>query len=122
VAMVVGSALLLVQMHRAYGRPLRPTLAIFWNFWPALLVCLVVGAAVYFPFEYWIAGVPEDARFAWRTRVVPALVSALGYALCLGVMVMIQMRRGMLTPEHREEIARWLRERGLFSRSGRRPG
>jgi len=122
VAMVAGSVLLLVQMHRAYGRPLRPTLAIFWNFWPALLVCLVAGAAVYFPFEHWIEGVPEHARYAWRTRVVPALVSALGYGLCLAAMVLIQMRRGMLSPEHREEIARWLRERGLLSRSGRQPG
>jgi len=108
-AMVAGSALLLVQMHHAYGRPLRPTLAIFWNFWPALLVCIAFATLAWFPFEHWISSLHADARFAWRTRVTPAFVSALGYALCLGTMLALQMRRGLLSAGQSAELRRWLR-------------
>jgi O-antigen/teichoic acid export membrane protein len=119
VAMVVGSVLLLVQMHRAYGRPLRPTIAIFAQFWPALLVCLAFATLGHYAFEHWLAGIHGDARFAWRTRVVPALLSALGYALCLGTMLTIQMRRGMLGAQERAQLVDWWRARAGFSRWGR---
>jgi peptidoglycan biosynthesis protein MviN/MurJ (putative lipid II flippase) len=122
VAMVVGSVLLLVQMHRAYARPLGPTLAIFAQFWPALLVCLVFAGLFFFAFEHWIAGMQGMQRFAWRTRVVPGLLSVAGYGLCAGTMVAVQLRRGMLSAQQRAEIAGWLRSRGLARAQRKSPG
>jgi O-antigen/teichoic acid export membrane protein len=109
VAVLCGSGLLLVQMHRAYDQPLRPTLAIFIEFWPALLVCVVFLGLSYFPFEHWLAGIHGDARFAWRTRLAPALASALGYGACLGAMLAVQVRRGTLSKEQLANLRRCLR-------------
>jgi peptidoglycan biosynthesis protein MviN/MurJ (putative lipid II flippase) len=112
IAMVTGSAILLLQMHRAYRRPIGPTLAIFWNYWPALLVCLLFGTLFYLPFEHWISGIHGNARFAWRTRVTHAFLSVSGYAVCLGTMLVVQMRRGLLSPEQLAGIGRWFRRNG----------
>lgn len=113
VAMIVGAAVLLHGMHRIHDRPLGPTLLIFRSYWPALLVCAGGAALAYFPFERWMDTLAPQERYAWRTRLVPALLSATGYAIVVSVMAWLQLRRYPLTSEQRERFTAWLASVGI---------
>jgi O-antigen/teichoic acid export membrane protein len=115
-ALIVGAMVLLRGMHRAYDRPMAPTFAIFRAYWPALLVCVSAAALVYFPFEHWMDTLAPQQRYAWRTRIVPALLSAAGYAVVVWTMIWLQLRRQPLTLEQRARIAQWWSSWRLSSR------
>jgi O-antigen/teichoic acid export membrane protein len=108
IAMIVGAAVLLRGMHRAYGRPIAPTLAMLRRFWPALLVCAAAAALVYLPFDTWMESVAPRQRYAWRTRVGPGLLSVFGYAVVVATIAWWQFRRDAPTREQRERLAAWL--------------
>jgi len=111
VAMTAGAALLLADAHRAYGRPLRPTLALVASYWPALVVCALFGLVAYLPFERWFVAIPEAARDGWRTRLAAAAAAGVAYLSCIGAMLLVQWRFGLVPREQYQALREWLRAR-----------
>lgn len=121
VAMAAGGMLMLADTHRAYRRPLRPTLAMIARYWPALLVCALFGLVAWLPFESWIAAIPESARDDWRSRLPAAALAGLAYLLCMSAMVLVQLRCGLITRAQYAQILEWLRRRLPISPPGAPP-
>jgi O-antigen/teichoic acid export membrane protein len=109
IAMLVGSALLLFDVHRAYQQSLSVTLKNLWQFWPPLLVCVVCGVLVYFPFEHWVSSLNADVRYSREMRIYPGLIAGGAYAVCLALMAAAQIHRGALSPEQYEFLSKWIR-------------
>ena len=109
VAMLSGSALLLFDVHRAYRQSLSATLRVLWQFWPLLLVCIVWGTLVYFPFEYWVSSLDPSTRYAREMRFYPALIAGAAYLGCLASMAAVQLRRGGLSQEQWDLLSHLIR-------------
>ena len=111
IAMLTGSALLMVQVHRAHGRPLATTLRSLSYAWPLLIAALASGVVVYSLFESWLISLDSATRYAWGTRLYLAMIAGISYVVCLGVMVMVLIHRGSLLPEQVQFLSRWIRFR-----------
>jgi Na+-driven multidrug efflux pump len=96
-AMAAGAVLLFTRMHDLHGRSTRPTLRLLAGFWPVLPVCLLFLLASWLPFESWLSAKDPAIRFAWQTRVGPALVCAFAYPACVAILVAWLRRIGTLS-------------------------
>jgi O-antigen/teichoic acid export membrane protein len=115
VAMLASSALLMFDVHRAYKRPLSTTSGILLQFWPLLVVCLICGALVHFPFGQWLASLDAGTRFSREHRVYPGLLSGVAYLACLALMAGVQIHRGALSREQYDWLSRWIRFKWFVS-------
>jgi O-antigen/teichoic acid export membrane protein len=97
IAMAAGAVLLFISMHRCYGRSPQPTLRLLAGFWPVLPVGLLFLVASWLPFESWLAAKDPAIRFAWQTRLGPALVCAFAYPACVAILVAWLRRIGTLS-------------------------
>jgi O-antigen/teichoic acid export membrane protein len=109
IAMLVGSALLLSAVHRLFGQSLAATLRSLWQFWPLLVVCLVCAGLVYYPFDYWLLSLDAGTRYSRETRSVLVLVAGATYLACLAAMAAVQIRRGALSRDQYDFLAKWIR-------------
>jgi O-antigen/teichoic acid export membrane protein len=107
IAMVAGAAMLFTSMHRIYARSPATTLRLLAGFWPVLPVCLLFLAVSWIPFEAWLAGIDPAVRFAWQTRLVPALACALAYPACVAALLAWLVRNGTLSPGDFTALRRW---------------
>jgi O-antigen/teichoic acid export membrane protein len=108
IAMLTGSALLLVQVHRAYGQRLSTTMANMGQPWPLFIVCLGFGALVYYPFELWLTSLDPVVRYSWETRLYLGLATAAAYFACLATMAVLQIHRGALSRDQYDFLSRWI--------------
>jgi hypothetical protein len=92
-AMMVNSTLLVVDMHRFFGRPISQTLKLLSTFWPLLLVCFVCAVAAYVPFDWWFATLDPNNRFSRNLRVYPAVSAGLIYVFCVALSFVVQRVR-----------------------------
>lgn len=111
IAMLTGSVMLMVQVHRAHARPVGATLQRLAYAWPIVVGALVCGVVVYAGFEAWLITLDSVARYAWSTRLLLAALALSGYAACLGALVMVLLHRGSLLPDHVQVLTRWVNSR-----------
>jgi O-antigen/teichoic acid export membrane protein len=110
-AMIAGSIVLLLGVHRHFGRPLAPTIRLLAGFWAPLLVCACWAAATYFLFAAWFAGLEPAIRYSRLTRIYPGAIAVAVYGACVATMVLVEWRRHGLSLKERNFLA------GLFTRS-----
>jgi len=120
VAMVCGAALLLAGVHRAYGRSLRPTLALLLAYWPVLLSGVLLALLVQIAFGRWWPTVAVEARDAWQTRLPVAVVALLAFLASASLLLALQIRLRLVSREQYEQLAHWLQERWSISLPGLR--
>ncbi|MES2937372.1 MAG: polysaccharide biosynthesis C-terminal domain-containing protein [Pseudomonadota bacterium] len=104
-AMALSAALLVWTVHRHFGQPLAPTLAVLARFWPVVLVCALWGVAGAWIFDAWFETLPPQAPYARALRVAPGLCAVGAYVLCIACVAAVELARGAFTAG---ELA-WLR-------------
>lgn len=114
-AMMISSALLVVEVHRARGWDVAGTIRMLASLWPLLAVCLVFGLLAYVPFGIWVSSLGEGVRYSRQTRLYPGAVAAVAYAACLTSMLVVQVLRGALTREQLERLPGFLRFKGFVA-------
>ena len=105
-ALCLISVSLLRAVHAHFGWRFGATLRALATLWVPIAVCACFGALVYSAFDLWFASIEPGVCFARATRVGPGLAALMLYALCLGMMFLVELGRGAFTPEERGRLTR----------------
>ncbi len=116
-AMLGGSAYLLLLVHRHFQKPLRDTVVpLLRQLWPHVVVSVTAMLLIYAPFEYWLRGLPADIRYSIDFRLAPAVIAAAMYFLLVVLAVVIELYRAGLRHEEIGALGRLVPIRGLRER------
>lgn len=109
IAMASGATLLLTDTHKACGRSVINTVSKMIRFGPLALICAAVGVLSWISTEYAVSRYGLGAISTPNARFGAAALAIGTYGLCVGLMLIYALRRGMLTL--RPQTAAWLSTR-----------
>ncbi len=96
-AMACGAGLLLMDTHKACGRPVADTVGKVVRLGPLALICATVGILSWIATDYAVSRFGLSAISTPSARLSVAALAIATYGLCVGLMLFYALRRGMVT-------------------------
>jgi O-antigen/teichoic acid export membrane protein len=101
-ALAIGAGVLVFGVHRHFGRPIRPTLAMLARFGPAVSMCLLWAAATHFL-------VLPVLTSMGVSRLGLGFGAAAVFAACVGCVAVVEWHWGALGAAEQRKLNTWLR-------------
>lgn len=95
-AMACGAGLLLLDTHKACGKSVIDTVGKVVRFGPLALICAAIGILSWISTDYVVTRFGLGAVSKPNARIVAAALALAAYGLCVGMMLLYALRRGML--------------------------
>jgi O-antigen/teichoic acid export membrane protein len=111
-AMTAGALVLLLDVHRHYGRPLADTLKVLSECWVDVLFCTLLAVVAWAAFDVFVSAIDRDMRYSREFRLWPAILAVLGYGVLVLLLLLKRIHAGALSTAQREllrRVVRWPR-------------